>query len=86
VHPNVIRPACFGLATFARPPIFRPMADIHPAHELAHLRDFFAQIEDGRLRLERGGMNVTKAEIAILRREIALLEVILARLESEASS
>jgi hypothetical protein len=63
-----------GLAALARPAIFCLMADIHPAEELALLRDFFAQLEDRRLRLERGGTNVTKAEIAILRREIAFLE------------
>jgi hypothetical protein len=75
-----------GFAALARSTIIGLMADMHPAEELAHLRDFLARLEDGRLTMSRHQTNVTKAEIGLVRREIVFLEKILARLEAEAAS
>ena len=63
------------------------MAEMHPAQELSHLRNFLARLNDGRLTLVRHHRtDVTKEEISVVRREIAFLEKLLARLEGEAAS
>jgi hypothetical protein len=62
------------------------MANMSHVEELAHLRNFLARLEHGRLTMGRGPDDMTKSEIGLVRCDVAFLEEILARLEVEAAS
>jgi hypothetical protein len=62
------------------------MANMSHVEELAHLRNFLARLEHGRLTMSRGLVDETKSEIGLVRRDIAFLEEVLTRLEAEAAT
>lgn len=51
--------------------------ELHPADQLAGIRQFLKSLENG-TKIIRGGADVTKAEIGFLKLEIAYLEKVLA--------
>ena len=57
------------------------MRELHPADQLAGLRQFLTALENG-TKIIRGGVDVTKAEIDFLKLEIAYLEKVLAAPET----